>query len=137
MAQHHFIDPLFFLDALLEFATQFDWYAKKGYGVDAMGRRVAEYDKQPIVGSLQPQTGSTNFRVEGNTTNLKYKFYCMSKYRINYDDFIFYHDRWLHVDEVQEYDEAGVRECSLTMVNLTDYRDFESYVKYLEGEETV
>ena len=40
-------------------------------------------------------------------------------------------------NEVQEYDEAGVREVSLTMVNLTDYRDFEDYLKYLTGEKTV
>lgn len=137
MAQHHFIDPLFFYDALLEFATEFDWFAKRGFIVDDMGRRVAQYNKQTIVGSLQPQAGSISFKVEGNSHSLKYKFYCMSKYRINLDDFIHYHERWLHVDEIQEYDEAGVRECTLTMVNLTDYRDFEDYLKYLEGEKTV
>jgi hypothetical protein len=135
--QHHFIDPYFFLDALLEFATEFEWYPLIGYEVDDMGRRVSKFDKQSIVGSLQPQTGSINFRLEGNTHSLKYKFYCMSKYRINLGDFIYYHNRYLHVDEIQEYDEAGVRECSLTMINLTDYRDFESYINYINGTKTV
>ena len=137
MAQHHFIDPLFFLDAINEFGVFYDWFAMTGYDTEDMGRRIAQFDKQEIFGSLQPQTGSINFSTTGNTTSLKYKFYCMSKYRINYGDFIHYHERYLHVDEVQEYDEAGVREVSLTMVNLTDYRDFEDYLKYLTGEKTV
>lgn len=137
MAQHHFIDPLFFLDSILEFGVDYDWFASKGYVTDSMGRRVTTFDKRTIFGSLQPQTGSVVFSKSGNTTSLKYKFYCMSKYRINYNDFIHYHNRYLHVDEVQEYDEAGVREVSLTMVNLSDYRDFEDYLKYLDGRKTV
>ena len=137
MSQHHFIDPLFFLDAVLEFGVEYDWYVTKGYIIDDMGRRIAQFDKQNIFGSLQPQSGSINFSTTGNTTSLKYKFYCMSKYRINYGDFIHYHERYLHVDEVQEYDEAGVREVSLTMINLSDYRDFEDYIKYLDGRKTV
>ena len=137
MAQHHFIDPLFFYDAVLEFATEFDWYPKNGEIIDSMGRQIAQFDKQTIFGSLQPQAGSTNFSTTGNTTSMKYKFYCMSKYRINRGDFIIYKQRYLHVDEVQEYDEAGVREVSLTMVNLTDYRDFQEYIQYLNGEKTV
>ena len=135
--QHHFIDPYFFLEALLEFATEFEWYPMTGYEVDEMGRRISKFDKQSIVGSLQPQTGTISFSTTGNTHNLKYKFYCMSKYKINYGDFIYYHNRYLMVDEVQEYDEAGVRECSLTMINLTDYRDFENYINYINGTKTV
>ena len=88
MAQHHFIDPLFFLDAILEFGVDFDWYVMNDYMTDDMGRRVAQFDKKTIFGSLQPQTGSINFSTTGNTHTLKYKFYCMSKYRINYGDFI-------------------------------------------------
>lgn len=131
--QHHFIDPYFFLDAVLEFATEFDWYPLIGYDVDELGRRVAKFDKQKIVGSLQPQSSSINFRIEGNTHSLKYRFYCMSNFKISLGDFIYYKNRYLHVDEVQEYDEAGVRECALTMINLTDYRDFEDYLNYLNG----
>ena len=137
MAQNHVIDPTFFFDAIAEFAFDYDWYAMTGYEVDDMKRRVAKFDKRTINGSLQPQTGSISFRVEGNTHNLSYKFYCKSLYRISLGDFIHYKNRYLHVDEVQDYDEWGVREVSLTMVNLTDYRDFQSYLKYLEGEESV
>lgn len=137
MAQNHVIDPTFFFDAILEFTFDYDWYAVKGIKTDEMKRRVTEFEKLTINGSLQPQQGSINFRSEGNTHTLKYKFYCKSLYRINSGDFIHYKNRWLHVDEWQDYDEWGVREVSLTMVNLTDYRDFESYLKYLEGEESV
>lgn len=135
--QHHFIDPYFFLEALLEFATEFDWYPLINYEVDDMGRRIAKFDHQKIVGSLQPQTSSINFSTSGNTHSLKYRFYCMSKYRINLGDFIYYHDRYLMVDGIQEYDEAGVRECELTMINLSDYRDFEDYINYINGTKTV
>ena len=135
--QHHFIDPYFFLDALLEFATEFDWFPLVGYEVDDLGRRVSKFDKQSIIGSLQPQTSSIEFNKAGNTHQLKYNFYCMSKYRINLGDFIYYHNRYLHVDSVQEYDEAGVRQCSLSMINLTDYRDFQEYIDYLNGTKTV
>lgn len=137
MPQNHVIDPTFFFDAILEFAFDYDWYPVKEVKLDDMKRRVTIFDHLTINGSLQPQTGSIDFKKEGNTHNLQYKFYCKSLYRINLGDFIHYKNRWLHVDEVQDYDEWGVREVNLTMVNLTDYRDLESYIKYLEGEESV
>jgi hypothetical protein len=139
MPQNHVIDPTFFYDAIFEFAFDYDWYPMTGYDTDDMKRRTAKFDHQTINGSLQPQTGNINFREAGNTHNLKYKFYCKSLYRINFGDFIYDSSkkRYLHVDEVQDYDEWGVREVSLTMINLTDYRDFQGYLKYLEGEESV
>lgn len=135
--QNHVIDPTFFFDAILEFAFDYDWFPMKGYEVDDMKRRVAKFDHLTINGSLQPQAGSIDFKPSGNTNTLRYKFYCKSLYRISLGDFISYKNRFLHVDEVQDYDEWGVRECSLTMVNLTDYRDFEAYLKYLEGDISV
>lgn len=137
MSQNHVIDPTFFFDAILEFAFDYHWYPCKGYEIDEMKRRVAKFDHKMINGSLQPQQSTIDFKTTGNTNKLTYKFYCKSLYRINLGDFIFYKDRFLHVDGVQDYDEWGVREASLTMVNLTDYRDFESYLKYLEGTESV
>ena len=132
--QNHVIDPTFFFDAILEFAFDYDWFPMTGYELDEMKRQVAKFDHQIINGSLQPQTGTINFGNAGNTHKLTYKFYCKSLYRINRGDFIYYHNRYLHVDEVQEYDEWGVREVSLTMINLVDYRDFQEYIKYLNGE---
>ena len=137
MPQNHVIDPTFFFDAILEFAFDYDWYAMTGWETDEMKRRVAKFDHRIIDGSLQPERSSIDFKVTGNTNTLKYNFYCKSLYRINLGDFIHYKDRWLHVDEVQDYDEWGVRQVALTMVNLTDYRDFEAYLKYLNGEESV
>lgn len=137
MAQNHVIDPTFFNDAILEFAFNYDWFPMTGWKVDDMGRRIASFDKKVINGSLQPQTGSISFNKEGNTNQLKYNFYCKSLYRIDKGDFIFYKNRYLHVDGIQDYDEWGVREAYLTMVNLTDYRDFQDYLKYLNGEKIV
>lgn len=137
MSQNHVIDPTYFYDAILEFAFDYDWYVVKKYDTDDLGRRVARFDKQVINGSLQPQTGSITFSKTGNTDNLKYKFYCKSLYRIGKGDFIHYKDRYLLVDDWQDYDEWGVREVSLTMINLNDHKDFKEYLKYLNGEITV
>lgn len=137
MPQNHVIDPTFFYDAILEFAFDYDWYVCTGYHLDDMKRQVASFDKRIINGSIQPETSSINFNVDGNTHSLKYRFYCKSLYRINLGDFIYYKNRYLHVDEVQDYDEWGVRQVALTMINLTDYRDFEEYLRYLEGQESV
>lgn len=134
--QNHVIDPTFFYDAILEFAFDYDWYVLTGYDLDDMKRRVAKFDHLIINGSLQPQSGNIDFRESGNTHNLKYNFYCKSLYRIDLGDFIYdkKKKRYLHVDEKHDYDEWGVRRVTLTMVNLTDYRDFEAYLKYLNGE---
>lgn len=137
MAQNHVIDPTFFFDAILEFAFDYEWYAVKDVEFDDMKRPISKFEKLTINGSLQPQRGNVDFKLSGNTHNLKYRFYCKSLYRINYGDFIHYKNRYLVVDEVQDYDEWGVREIGLTMVNLSDYRDFQEYLKYLEGEESV
>lgn len=137
MPQNHVIDPTYFFDAILEFAFDYDWYVMTGYDTDAMKRRIAKFDHQIINGSLQPQRSSIDFKQTGNTHTLKYNFYCKSLYRINLGDFIKYKDRYLHVDELQEYDEWGIRRVGLTMINLTDYRDFEAYIKYLNGDISV
>ena len=137
MPQNHVIDPTFFFDAILEFAFDYDWYPIKEKGLDDMKRQVVTYDHQTINGSLQPQAGNIDFKPAGNTVNLVYKFYCKSLYRIHIGDFIHYKDRYLYVNETQDYDEWGVREATLTMANLTDYRDFREYLKYLQGEVTV
>lgn len=132
--QNHVIDPTFFYDAIELFAFNYNWYVVKDYEIDDMGRRITKFDSQIIRGSLQPRTSSLNLNLSGNSTELKYDFYCKSLYRINIGDFIFYKNRFLHVDGVSDYDEWGVRSASLTMVNLSDYKDLEEYVKYLEGD---
>lgn len=135
--QNHVIDPNYFDEAIEEFAFDYNWFVRTGVTVDDLGRSVTKFEQQTIHGSLQPEGSNINFRVEGNTTNLKYKFYCKSLYRITTGDFILYKNRYLHVDGWHDYDEWGVRECSLTMVNLSEYHDFKEYLEYLEGEKIV
>lgn len=137
MPQNHVIDPAYFIDAIEEFAFDYEWFPTIGYDWDDQKRQIRKYDHKIIHGSLQPQAGSINFSPSGNTHNLKYKFYCRSLFKINKYDFIHDKNRYLMVDEVQEYDEWGVREASLTMVNLSDYRDFQAYLKFLNGEEII
>ena len=132
--QNHLVDPFYFYDAIEEFAFDFDLFRVKGIKIDEMGRRVTKFEKTTIRGSLQSQGNTLNQGEEGNTHRMSYNFYCKSLYRINIGDFIFYKNRWLHVNSVREYDEWGVRSCSLNMVQLTNYRDLAEYVKYLEGE---
>lgn len=131
--QNHVIDPTFFYDAIEEFAFNYDWYVVDGLSLDDYGRRITQFKKMTIRGSLQSKGTSLNLKSSGNTENMKYKFYCKSLYRIGIGDFIHYKNRWLHVDQVEDYDEWGVRNVSLTMVNLNNYKDLEEYVKYIEG----
>ena len=132
--QNHLVDPTFFYDAIEEFAFDYDLFREKGINIDDMGRKITKFEKTTIRGSLQSQGKSLNQSISGNTQRMKYDFYCKSLYRINIGDFIFYKNRWLHVDSVNDYDEWGVRSCSLTMIQLTDFKDLAEYVKYLEGE---
>lgn len=135
--QNHVIDPTFFYEAIEEFAFNYDWYVVKGLTLDDYGRRITQFDKQTIRGSLQSKGTSLNLKSSGNTETMKYMFYCKSLYRINVGDFIFYKNRWLHVDRVEDYDEWGVRNASLTMVNLNNYKDLKEYLDYLNGDKIV
>ena len=132
------IDPTFFDDVINEFAFEYDWYVVNGFDIDDLGRKLNKFDQKKIVGSLQPQSSSLNQSTErGQSVSFKYNFYCKSLYRIDIGDFIFYKNRFLHVDGVTDLDEFGVRSCTLTMINLNDYKDFKAYISYLNGETIV
>ena len=136
--QNHVIDPTFFYDAIEQFAFDFEWYPiKKAPIVDPLGKLVYMYDQKIIRGSLQSQGTHQQFNVDLNTENMQYNFYCKSLYRISIGDFIHYKDRWLRVNFIQDYDEWGVRNATLQMVNLSNYQDFQDYLKYLNGQKTV
>lgn len=137
MAQFHVIDPTFFFEAVEEFALDFDWYYEGDMLIDELGEKKTQFVKDVIRGSLQSQGTALNQRMEGNIENMKYEFYCMSNYRIKIGDFIFYKNRWLHVDSVRDFDEWGVRSATLTMVNLTNFKDLQESVRFLNGDEIV
>lgn len=135
--KNHLIDPHFFYDAIEEFAFDYDIYVDTGTKMDDAHRLIHSYEKQSIRGSLQTQGLSHTMSKKGNIEEQSYNFYCKSLYRIDIDDFIFYKGIWLKVESIHEYDEWGVREASLKMVQLSAYRDLADYVKYLEGEKIV
>ena len=135
MAQNHVLDPTFFWDAIRlvgEFA--FDAYIVVGEDEDDTGRIRYTFEKKRIKGSLQSQGDKLVQKKEGNYHEYRYEFYCRSLYRIKIGDFLHYKNRWLHVDEVHDFDEYGVRWVSAVMVELTTYRDLEEYVKYINGD---
>lgn len=135
--QNHVVDPTYFYDAIEEFAFDFDWYVATGVDSDELFRDVRTFEKRTIRGSLQSQGTALNQSTAGNTENMEYEFYCKSLFRIQIGDFIFYKNRWLHVESVRDFDEWGVRSARLKMVNLANYHDFEEYIKYLRGEKLV
>lgn len=137
MPINHIIDPTYFYDAIEEFSFNYDWYVITNKGIDEWGRETTEFTKKIIRGSLQTQGNSIVLSKNGNHQQNDYNFYCKSLYRINIGDFIFYKETWLHVNNVHEYDEYGVRECTLKMVNLNNYRDLKEYVDFLEGNKIV
>lgn len=135
--KNHLVDPTYFFDAIEEFAFNYDIYVKVDSKQDEYFREVSSFEKQTIRGSLQTQGLSLRQNKSGNLNENEYNFYCKSLYRINIGDFIHYKHQWLHVDSVHEYDEWGVREAHLTMVQLSAYKDLEEYVKYIEGKEII
>lgn len=134
MKQYHVIDPTFFYDAIALFNMSVDWFSENEKTIDRYGELSTTYEHRIIQGSLQSQGTSLNFGADGNTEDMKYEFYCKSLYRIKIGDFLFYKNRWLHVESVRDFDEWGVRSAVLKMVNLTNYKDLEETVKYLRGE---
>ena len=135
--QNHVVDPTWFYDALELFSFTYDCYIVTNKKVDEYGDTKYVYEQYEIPGSLQSQGTTVNFTMTGNTENMEYKFYCKSLYRINIGDFILYKNRLLNVYSVNDYDEYGVRECSLKLVELSNYRDLQEYIKYINGETIV
>ena len=135
--QNHLVDPTFFYDAIEEFSFNYTIYVVTGQTLNEDGNTVPQYTQQTIRGSLQSQGTRLVQSMTGNKTEQIYKFYCKSLYRIDIGDSLVYKNRYMRVDELQDYDEYGVRECSLTVVDLAQYRDLAAYIKYLNGEELV
>ena len=135
--QNHVIDPTFFYDAIEEFSFDFDLYVITSKTYDEAGNEKYTYSKKSIRGSLQTQGSSLNQTLHGNTNSWNYNFFCKSLYRIDIGDIIEYKGKFLRVYSVHDYDEYGVRSCSLSMIDLTAYRDLAAYVKYLTGVELV
>lgn len=134
MYKNHLIDPHYFYDAIEEFAFDYDIYVQVDRKLDEYHRLTYSFEKQTIRGSLQTQGLSLSMSKTGNKQTNSYNFYCKSLYRINIGDFIHYKNIWLHVKAIHEYDEWGVREAELEMVELNAYKDLAEYVKYIEGD---
>lgn len=138
MPQNHIVDPYFLWEAIEEFTFEYDIYVVVNkQQIDDYGRRVTQYEHNTIFGSLQPTETRINRSKDGNTISKTYDFYCKSLYRINIGDVIKYKNNYLLVESVHEYDEYGVRSCSLKMIDLTAYRDLADYIKYLNGTKIV
>ena len=135
--QNHVIDPTYFYDCIEEFSFDYNIYVVVKKEIDASGNVKRTYSKNVIRGSLQSQGVELRQSTDGNTKEMRYNFYCKSLYRIDIGDIIEYKNRYLRVESVKDFDEYGVRECSLLMVQLTQYRDLADYIKYLQGEKLV
>lgn len=133
MRTNHLVDPTYFYDAIEEFAFNYTIFVVEKDRVDEYGNTKLQYRKQKIRGSLQVQQKSERQSKDGNTYEVRYKFYCKSLYRIDIGDIVEYNGDYLRVNDVHPYDEYGVREASLEMIQLAAYRDFADYLKYIEG----
>ena len=134
---NHVIDPTYFYDAIEEFAFDYTCYVVVGKDINDYGKVVTSYSTQTIRGSLQTEGVSLSQNHTGNLYDLKYNFYCKSLYRINIGDIIYYNGNYLRTISVHDYDEYGVRECKLEMIQLSAYRDLADYIKFINGEEIV
>lgn len=134
---NHIIDPTYFYDAIAQFAFDYIIYHADGLTVDDEGKQSYSYTEATINGSLQSQGHRRSQGKKGNIDNWEYKLYCKSLYRIDIGDMIKYNDKYLYVDDITDYDEWGVREAHLQMVDLNAYRDFADWLKYQQGDITV
>lgn len=135
--QNHVIDPTYFWDAIEEFSFNYNLYVNTDKKIDEYGKTILLYTKQIIRGSLQSGGNSLNRSKDGNTNTKSYDFYCKSLYRIDIDDILEYKNNYYIVTFVQDYDEYGVRNAQLKNIELSQYRDLASYIKYLKGESLV
>lgn len=135
--QNHLIDPAFFFDAIEEFSFNYRVYTAVDKEINEHNQETYKYEERMIRGSLQPQGRKLSMTLNGNYEEMRYNFYCKALYRIDIGDIIEYKNRYMRVDEVKEYDEFGVRQCSLSMINLNAERDFADYIAYLRGEKII
>lgn len=134
---NHLVDPTFFYDVIEEFAFDYDIYIEQPDSVDDYGNTKINYKKERIRGSLQVQGKPLRQSKSGNTMDVQYMFYCKSLYRIDIGDIIEYDNSFLRCIDVHPYDEYGVREARLQMIQLTAYRDFADYIKFIKGQKIV
>lgn len=136
--QNHLIDPTFFYDAIEEFAFDYDLYRlDKTTKYDEEGKAINSWQHCVIRGSFQRHDLSKSRSKTGSIQSQTADFYCKSLYRINLDDILEYQNTYYIVTDVSNYDEFGVRSCSLKMIELTKYRDLRDYIMYLRGEKLV
>lgn len=137
MANNHVIDPTFFFPAIDIFSFPYDIYIRTGITIDALGNRHDTLAKKTIYGSIQSQGKRREQSTSGNTWVNEYKFYCKSLYRIDVNDYIHYKKKWLIVNDVQDYDEYGCRECTLNEIDIRAHKDLLEYEKYQTGVEII
>lgn len=134
---NHLIDPTYFFDAIDEFTFEYTAYIYNNAGVDEYGNTKRSFTKQQIFGSLQIQNKAERKSKDGNTADVTYRFYSKSLYRLNFGDVIEYDGMYLRVNDVKPYNEFGVREVGLVMIQLSAYRDFAEYIKVVKGEQLI
>ena len=134
---NHVIDPTYFYDCIEEFSFNYSLYVLTGKTLNSDGRTSYTYTMQTVRGSLQSGGKRLVQDTNGNTTTMTYHFYCKSLYRIDIGDILSYKNNYYRVNSVQDYDEYGVRECELSIIDLTAYRDLAQYIKFQNGVELV
>lgn len=134
---NHVLNPTFFYPAIELFSFNYTAFIKNGQTLDEEGNRHDRFQQVTIRGSLQSQGSRKQYKTDGNSYEKSYRFYCKSLYRIDKDDFIRYKHQWLKVTDVTDIDEYGCRECSLSEVMITGYKDLDEYNDYIEGVELV
>lgn len=135
---NHVIDPTYFWQGIEIFSFDYPLFiVTQKEEVDEYGITHKTYEEQTIRGSFQTQGMKIRRSKTGNTNENDYNFYCKSLYRINIGDILKHKENYYICNSIHDYDEYGVREASLSMINLTAYRDFDEWLKYKYGEEFV
>lgn len=135
MARNHVIDPTYFYDCIEEFSFDYALFVVINRNkIDDSGKTVIEYSKQTIRGSLQTGGIREKRSKDGTIREAIQDFYCKSIYRIQIGDIICADNVYYRCDDILAYDEYGVRQAKLAMIQLSNYTDLREYLKTLTGE---
>lgn len=131
----YIIDPAFFKENILELGSQYLVLSRKKVNVNEYGEVVSDYNKQYVLGSLQPESRNKSTNGSAKLIEQVWNFYCEAKYRIYIDDIIVNENyELLQVFSYTPYDEYGVRELKCRTINLADNRDLNEFINRLKEE---
>lgn len=124
-------DKTFFWNSLRVFEKEYDVYVKDDIRIDEYGNRKISFATYKVFLVLETMGRSKQTNQKGNYLTNIYKWYSRDTYRLDVGDFIQAGSKTIMITEVRENDDYGVREGSGEVIDLSNYRDLDEFIKTL------